>query len=197
MSQEKRLVLVLVLNLAMIVSLIIVGLSSHSLGVIAAGGDYLADAAAIGISLLALRMSRHPARFPKATSWAALVNVVALLVVTVVVIVEAIRRLYFQTYQIDALPVIVVSVIAALVMIAGAFILDGDETEQDLNMQAVILDTIADAAAAASVAIASGIILALRGFYWLDPIVALGVSGIVGYHALKLLRKVIHELRSN
>ena len=197
MSQEKRLILVLTLNLAMIGGLVIVGLSSHSLGVLAAGGDYLADAAAIGISLLALRMSRHPADFPKATSWAALINVVFLLAVTLVVIVEAMRRLSAQTYQIDALPVIIVSVIAAVVMIIGAFILGGDEPEEDLNMQAVILDTIADAAAAASVAIAGGIMLALQGFYWLDPIVALGVAGIIGYHALKLFRKVIRELRSN
>ena len=197
MSQEKRLILVLVLNLTMIAGLIIVGLSSHSLGVLAAGGDYLADSAAIGMSLLALWMSRQPWGFPKATSWAALLNVVFLLVVTVVVIVEAFRRLYTQTYQIDARPVIIVSVIAAVVMIVGAFILGSDEPEEDLNMQAVMLDTIADAAAAASVAIAGGIMLALHGFYWLDPIVALGVAGIIGYHALKLFRKVVRELRSN
>ena len=196
MSQERRLILVLVLNLAMIAGLVVVGLSSHSLGVLAAGGDYLADAAAIGISLLALWLSRQSSRIPKATSWAALVNVMFLLVVTVVVIVEALRRLYTQTYQIDALPVIIVSVIAAVVMIVGTFILGGNEPEEDLNMQAVMLDTIADAAAA-SVAIAGGIMLALHGFYWLDPVVALGVVGIVGYHALKLFRKVVRELRSN
>ena len=197
MSQERRLILVLVLNLAMIAGLVVVGLSSHSLGVLAAGGDYLADAAAIGISLLALWLSRQSSRIPKATSWAALVNVMFLLVVTVVLIVEALRRLYTQTYQIDALPVIIVSVIAAVVMIVGTFILGGNEPEEDLNMQAVMLDTIADAAAAASVAIAGGIMLALHGFYWLDPVVALGVAGIVGYHALKLFRKVVRELRSN
>ena len=197
MSQERRLILVLVLNLAMIAGLVVVGLSSHSLGVLAACGDYLADAAAIGISLLALWLSRQSSRIPKATSWAALVNVMFLLVVTVVVIVEALRRLYTQTYQIDALPVIIVSVIAAVVMMVGTFILGGNEPEEDLNMQAVMLDTIADAAAAASVAITGGIILALHGFYWLDPVVALGVAGIVGYHALKLFRKVVRELRSN
>ncbi len=197
MSQEKRLILVLVLNLAMIAGLVIVGLSSHSLGVLAAGGDYLADAAAIGISLLALWLSRHPAGFPKITSWAALTNVVLLLAVTVIVGVEALRRLFAQTYEIDALPVVIVSAIASVVMIVGAFILGGDGQDEDLNMQAVMLDTIADAAAAASVAIAGAIMLALNGYYWLDPVVALGVAGIVGYHALKLFAKVIRELRSH
>lgn len=197
MTREKRLILVLVLNLMMIAGLIIVGLSSHSLGVLAAGGDYLADAAAIGISLLALWLSRHTTRFAKATSWAALVNVIFLLIVTLVVIIEAIRRLTNQNYQIDALPVIIVSVIAAIVMAVSAIILDGDEQDEDLNMQSVLLDTLADAAAAASVAIAGGVILASHGFYWLDPLVALGVSGIIIYHALKLLRRVIADLRPN
>ena len=197
MSQEKRLILVLVLNLIMIAGLIIVGLSSHSLGVLAAGADYLADAAAIGISLLALWFSRHPTGFRQATSWAALVNVILLLIVTLIVIIEAIRRLSNQTYQIDALPVIIVSVIAAIVMAVCAFILGGDEQGEDLNMQSVLLDTVADAAAAASVAVAGVIILALHGFYWLDPVVALGVSGIIIYHALKLLRRVIADLSLN
>ena len=197
MSQEKRLILVLVLNLIMIAGLIIVGLSSHSLGVLAAGGDYVADAAAIGISLLALWLSRHPTRFRKATSWAALINVIFLLIVTLIVVIEAVRRLSNQTYQIDALPVIIVSVIAAIVMAVSAFILDGDEQGEDLNMQSVLLDTLADAAAAASVAIAGGIMLAVHGFYWLDPVVALGVSVIIIYHALKLLRRVITDLSAN
>ena len=196
MSQEKRLILVLVLNLIMIAGLIIVGLPSHSLGVLAAGGDYLADAAAIGISLYALWLSRHPTGFAKATSWAALINVIFLLIVTLVVIIEAIRRLSNQTYEIDALPVIIVSVIAATVMVVGAFILDGDEQGDDLNMQSVLLDTLADAASAASVAIVGGIMLALHGSYWLDPAVALGVSAIIIYHALKLLRRVITDLSS-
>ncbi len=197
MSQEKRLILVLVLNLMMIAGLIIVGLSSHSLGVLAAGGDYVGDAAAIGISLLALWFSRHTTGFAKATSWAALINVIFLLIVTLVVIIEAIRRLSNQTYEIDALPVIIVSVIAAIVMVVSAFILDGDEQGEDLNMQSVLLDTLADAAAATSVAIAGGIMLAFHGFYWLDPVVALGVSVIIIYHALKLLRRVIADLSAN
>lgn len=197
MSQERRLILVLALNLAMIACLITVGLSSHSLGVLAAGADYLADAAAIGLSLLALWFSRHPTGNPKATSWAALINVVFLLIVTVVVIVEALRRLADQTYQIDALPVIIVSVIATIVMVASAFILGGDEQDEDLNIQSVLLDTVADAAAAAGVAAAGGIMLALHGYYWLDPVVALGVSGVVIYHAMKLLRRVIADLNSN
>ena len=197
MTQETRLILVLILNLVMIVGLVVTGLSSHSLGVLAAGGDYLADAAAIGISIIALYASRHPGGYPKATSYAALINVIFLLAVTVYVVVEAVRRLYTHTYQIEALPVAIVGAVAAIVMIAGAFILGENSDEDDLNMKSVMLDTIADAAAAGCVAITGGTIFFLNGLYWLDPAVALLVAAIIGFHALKLLREVLVKLKSN
>jgi Co/Zn/Cd efflux system component len=45
---------VLALNLALVTALVITGLAARSLAVLAAGADYLADAAAIGVSLLAI-----------------------------------------------------------------------------------------------------------------------------------------------
>lgn len=47
MTQQKRLGLVLGLNVIMITGLVLVGLVSHSLGVLAAGDDYAADSTAI------------------------------------------------------------------------------------------------------------------------------------------------------
>jgi Co/Zn/Cd efflux system component len=43
MTQQKRLGLVLGLNLIMITGLVLVGISSHSLAVLAAGGEFAAD----------------------------------------------------------------------------------------------------------------------------------------------------------
>jgi cobalt-zinc-cadmium efflux system protein len=62
-------------------------------------------------------------------------------------------------------------------------------------MKAVMLDTAADAAAAASVAATGAIILATNGLYWLDPTVALIVSIVIAYHAIILLRRVVRALR--
>jgi Co/Zn/Cd efflux system component len=72
----------------------------------------------------------------------------------------------------------------------------GETGEQDLSVAAVMLDTIADAAAAAGVAATGGIILATGGWYWLDPAVALAIAAVVAYHALALIRKVLRPLRS-
>ena len=195
MKQETRLSLVLLLNIAMIGGLVVVGLSSHSLGVLAAAGDYIADSAAIVLGLIAIYISRHPHGYPKATAIVALINSVFLLGVTLFVIFGAIERLIGNTPEIEALPVIIVSVIGAIVMIAGIFILGNDDSEEDLHMRSVVLDTISDAVASAAVAVTGGIILAAKGFYWLDSAVALIIGLVIGYQAVKLLKDVIKELR--
>src|SRR5258708_34607752 len=92
MTKDRRLALVLLLNGAMVIALVVVGLAAPSLGVLAAGGDYLGDAAGVALSLLALRMSRHEHGHPRATSYAALANASFLLLVTITVIVTSSRN---------------------------------------------------------------------------------------------------------
>ena len=192
MTPDKRLGLVLVINAVMVLALIGVGLAANSLGVLASGADYLGDALGTGLSLAALRMSRHPHGHPRATSYAALVNASLLLLVTVAVIVEAVYRLSTGAPSIDGGPVVVVSVVAAVAMIACALILGN--VEHDLNMQSVMLDTVADAAAALGVAVSGAVILITGGLFWLDSVVALIIAVVVGYHALKLIRNVVAGL---
>ncbi len=209
MSRTQRLLVVLLLNLALVAGLVAVGVTAHSLAVFAEGSDYLLDAAGVGVALLAIRLSARPASrarpdgYPNATSFAALVNGGWLLVLELLVAAAAADRLITGTPQVDGLPVLVVSGIAALVMTGGALILRGDGDggegeagERDLSVAAVLLDTIADAAAAAGVAAAGGIILATGGWYWLDPVVALVIAIVVAYHALMLIWKVLGRLRS-
>jgi cobalt-zinc-cadmium efflux system protein len=205
MSRPKCLALVLVLNLFLVVGLVGVGVSAHSLGAFAAGGDYLADAAAIGLSLFAIWLSRRPPSprrpggYRNATEVAALVNGGWLLVLSAAVIIIAIGRLLAGAPEIEALPVLIASAGAALVMLVGALILvghiDSEEGGEDLNMKAILLDTAADAAAAGGVAISGAVILATGGWFWLDPVVALIIAMVVGYQALSLLHKVRTALR--
>ena len=112
MSRVKRLTVVLLLNLGLITALVIVGLAAHSLAVLAAGADYLADAAAIGVSLLAIWLaSRPPSRarphgYPNATNIAALVNAGWLLVLNIAIAAAAIQRLAEGTRPVEGLPVL-------------------------------------------------------------------------------------------
>jgi cobalt-zinc-cadmium efflux system protein len=207
-TRTGRLRVVLVLNLLLVSGLVVVGLSSHSLGVLAEGVDYLADTAAIAVSLLAIWLSnrpssaKHPNGYPKATTLAAALNAGWLLVLSLLVVAGATDRLVTGTHQVHGLPVLIVSGIAAAVMVGGALILDGDfddlddEDDGNLNMRAVLLDTAADAATAAGVAAAGGLILATGSLFWLDPAVALVIALVVGYHAVRLLGVIITALRA-
>ena len=209
MSRSQRLLIVLALNLALVAALVAVGVTAHSLAVLAEGGDYLLDAAGVGVALLAIRLSARPAGGArregpsKAPNVAALINAGWLLVLEVIVAAVAVDRLITGAHPVDGLPVLIVSGIAALVMAGGAFILRGaggddadDNDEHDLSVAAVLLDTIADAAAAAGVAAVGAIILATGGWYSLDPAVALTIALVVAYHAIALIRKVLIRLRS-
>ncbi len=207
MRRTTRLWIVLALNVVFIGALVAAGVRAHSLGVLAAGVDYLADAAAIGVSLVAIRLvhlprtAAHPNGYPNATAWAALINAGWLLLLSAFVIASAGRRLVDGTSEVQGLPVLVVSGVAAVVMLIGAVILGGDDDDDDdeggnLNMRAVLLDTVADSVAAGAVALVGGIILATGGNYWLDPAVALLVAAVIAFHAVRLLGKVLVKLRS-
>lgn len=180
MSRSQRLTVVLLLNLALVTGLVIVGLTAHSLAVLAEGGDYLLDAAAVGIALLAIRISSPQAGRRRTrnqlmpTDIAALINGGWLLILELAVAATATDRLVAGVPHVAGLPVLIVSAVAALVMAVGALILRKDQADRqpedrDPSVAAVLLDTIADATAAAGVAAAGGIILAARSWVLARP----------------------------
>jgi cobalt-zinc-cadmium efflux system protein len=94
--------------------------------VLAEGGDYLLDAAGVGVALLAIRLAARPTTrarpdgYPNATTIAALVNAGWLLILELLVAAVALDRLVTRRVPVDGLAVLVVSGVAALVMLAGA-----------------------------------------------------------------------------
>lgn len=88
---------------------------------------------------MAIQISKHPHGHPKATTYVALVNAIVLLIVTAVVIFEGINRLTNHPPHIEGLPVLIVSVIAAIFMVIGAVILGKDASKEDLHIRSVLL----------------------------------------------------------
>ncbi len=193
MTQQKRLAIVLGLNLVMIAGLIIVGLASHSLGVLAAGGDYAADSLAILLGIIAIYVrDRH--KNSHATTYVAFINSLALLIVTITVIFEGIQRLTSHTVQIEGLSTAIISTVATIFMGIGAFILGKDSANEDLHMRSVLLDTISDGASSAAVAL-SGLVIFFTGkFYWLDSTIAIIIGLVIGYGAINLLIDTLRAL---
>jgi Cation efflux family len=86
----------------------------------------------------------------------------------------------------------------AVVMLGGALIVGADvedaDGKEDLNIKAVLLDTAADAGAAAGVAVTGAIIFVTGRWNWLDPAVALVIAVVIGYHAGGLIWRVLAAL---
>ncbi len=196
MTQQKRLSIVLALNLVIIIGLVVVGLSSHSLGLLAAGGDFGADSIGIILGILAIQISKHPRGNPKTTTYVAFINALALLIVTMVIIYEGLRRLTSETPKVEGLPVLIVSLVATIFMAVSVYILGKDAGKEDLHMRSVFLDTVSDGIASFAVAVSGAIIYFANGFYWLDSALAILIGVVIGYHAIKLLRDVVIALRT-
>jgi cobalt-zinc-cadmium efflux system protein len=194
-SQRRRLTILLAMNAAMIVGLVVVGLLARSLGVLAAGGDYVADSAAILLGIIAVTVRERVGPHSKAPTYVAAINASALLVVTVLVLTEAVRRLLNGTPVINGLPVLVVSGIATAVMLAGVFVLGTGAGNEDLHMRSVLLDTVSDALASAAVAVSGAVIYVTGRYYWLDSLLSLVIAVVIGVGAVRLLVAVVTALR--
>jgi cobalt-zinc-cadmium efflux system protein len=196
-SQQRRLGIVLGLNLSLIAALVIVGLTAGSVGVLAAAGDTAADSIALVLGLIAVTVrdrSTH-ARRSHATPAVALMNGSALLVVTVLIGVEATRRLLHGAPEVRGLPVLIVSGVTMAVLLIGAWVLGGSAANEDLHLRSVLLDTLADAAAAGAVATAGAVIALTGRFFWLDPALGLVIAVVVAVPAIALCRKAVDALR--
>jgi cobalt-zinc-cadmium efflux system protein len=197
-SQRRRIVIVLALNASLIAGLLIAALLAHSVSVLAAAADTVADCFALVLGLIAIALRDRDPDHPNAQrpiAIAALVNATLLLVVTVTVTVEAVSRLREGSPPVDGLPMVIVSLITVVVMLAGAFVLGRSAAGEDLHMRSVLIDALADAAAAAAIAVAGVVILVTGGLYWLDPVLALAVSLLIAIAAAQLIAKAVSALR--
>lgn len=198
LSQRRRLAIVLTLNLALIAGLVTVGVVAHSVGVLAAAGDTLADSAALVLGLIAVTLRDRDPNHPRANrpiAIVALINAGILVAVTIGVTVEAIVRLREGSPAVLGLPMAAVSMITVAVMIAGALVLGLSAHREDIHMKSVLLDTIADAAGAAGVVVAGTIIWVTGGLFWLDPVIALLLAAVIGYAGMRLAIQAIAALR--
>lgn len=199
-SQRRRLGVVLGLNLSLVCGLVVVGFVARSLGVLAAAGDTVVDSIAIILGLVAVTIRDRNPDHPKANvpiGIAALLNGVTLLAVTVVVAIEAVRRLVHHADGVHGTPMFVVSAIAVVVLLVGALVLGASAADEDVHMRSVLVDTLADAAAAAGVAVAGAVIAITGRYQWLDPAIALIVCALVAVAATQLVVKAVGVLRGD
>jgi cobalt-zinc-cadmium efflux system protein len=190
LQRSQRLTIAWALNAALVGVQVGFGLGAHSVGLIADAGHNLTDVAALTLALVAVRLIGRPGNdrrsfgYHRGTILAAQANAAALLVVTVVIVYEAVHRL-LNPERIHAGPVIAVAIAATVVNLIAARILD--DHSHDLNMRGALLHMTSDALTSGGVAVAAIVIATTGGNDWLDPAVSLLIAGVIAFRAVQLL----------
>jgi len=168
------------------------GFLSNSLALLSDAGHLFGDVLALGLSLLALFLSRRPATkkrtygYHRAEVFAAIINGISLLVIAGVIFIEAYKRL-LNPEPVKTLTMLIVATIGLIINLVVAFNLH-HSASKNLNIKSAYLHVIGDMLASVGV-IAGGLIMLVTGNYIADPI----ISVIVGLIILRGAYTVIRE----
>lgn len=179
------------LNFLFVVIEVIVGLSIHSLSLLSDAGHNLADVASLGLSLLALRMSKIKSNsvftygYKKTTVLVTLFNAIVLLLSIGAIIYAAFNRFFHP----EPLPGKTIAAVAAIGIVINAvsalmFLRDKDK---DMNVRSAYLHLLSDAVVSVGIVI-GGLIMYYTGLYWIDAVLSIVIAGVILLSTWNLLK---------
>jgi cobalt-zinc-cadmium efflux system protein len=190
-SARRPLALALALILGLMAGEVVFGVIAGSLALMADAGHMLTDAAALGLALVAASYAARAPRgrwtfgFRRLEILAAHVNGVTLVIVGVVIVYTAIRRLVDPPEVRGGLVLVVALAGVAVNLVATGLLMR--PSRESLNVRGAFLHLATDLAAFAGTAIAGGIIL-VTGWDRADPVASLVVAGLIFWSSWSLLR---------
>ena len=191
-ADRRLLALALVLFVAFTVLELVAGIVARSLALLGDAGHMATDSLALALALFAAWAASRPARgrwtfgFARAEILAAQANGIALALVAVWIVYEAVRRL-IDPPEVDAALVLPVAIAGIAVNLAVLALLARAQ-RQSLNVRGAYLHVATDLGAFAGTAVAAALILA-TGWNRLDPLASLFVAALALAGAWSLLRE--------
>jgi cobalt-zinc-cadmium efflux system protein len=173
------------------------GFASHSLALLSDAAHVTMDVVALAIALAASMQAARPANeshtfgFARLEILAGLGNSALLLAVTVLIVVEAIKRFIHPELPVGSLMSIVAAIGFVINVGIGAMLLRA--SARSLNMRAAMLHIGGDAIGALAVVI-GGLVITSTGASWVDPALSLVVSGIILAGIVNVAREATHVL---
>lgn len=190
------------------------GIRAGSLALLSDAAHVAMDVVALAIALAAAVAAKRPATqrqtygFARYEILAALANGALLTAVTVLVVLEAVRRFAHPETPAGGLMAAVAGIGLAVNLAVGALLLRGERAghghghehgvsgpghEPSLNLRAALLHVAGDALGGAAV-VAGGLIIARTGAAWLDPLLSLLVSAIIVAGVVGIVRQATDVL---
>jgi cobalt-zinc-cadmium efflux system protein len=190
-ADARRLLVALALIVGFMGVEVVTGILAHSLALLSDAAHMLTDAAAIGLSLVAVSLARRPAKgamtygLGRVEVLAAQANGVTLLVLAAFVIYEAIHRLVAPPHVRGGL-ILAVALAGVAVNLVAAWTMAGAD-RRSINIEGSFQHILTDLYAFIGTAVAAAVILA-TGFERADPLASLLVAGLMLRSAYALLK---------
>jgi cobalt-zinc-cadmium efflux system protein len=190
-ADARKLIVALVLIVGFMGVEVVTGILAHSLALLSDAAHMLTDAAAIGLSLVAVGLARRPAKgamtygLGRVEVLAAQANGVTLLVLAAFVVYEAIHRLVAPPHVRAGL-ILAIALAGVAVNLAATWTLAG-ANRRSINIEGSFQHLLTDLYAFIGTAAAAAVILA-TGFQRADPLASVLVAGLMLRSAYGLLK---------
>lgn len=190
----KRFLAVTVLNVLITVVEIIGGLVSGSLALLSDAFHNLGDSFSIVLGYVAQSIANKPETskrtygYRRAEILAAMVNAAFLVIVSVFLIIEAIKRIQ-QPAHINGEIMLIVAVVGLVANLLSAVLLHSG-SHNNLNVKATYLHVLSDALSSFAVII-GGVILTFINIPWLDPVLTIAVAIYIAYEAWPVIKQTV------
>ncbi|SPE17512.1 Zinc transporter ZitB [Candidatus Sulfotelmatomonas gaucii] len=183
-------------TLAYVVVTFVAGLRAHSLALLSESGHNVSDFLALLLSFAAVYFQTRPADhartfgYQRAGVLAAFINAATLIAISLLIAVEAVRRL---SSPVTVEPRTMMIVAAAGVVMNGviAALLWG--VAHDVNLRSAFLHMAGDTLSTAAV-IAGGVGILLTGKDWIDPVLSLLIAALIFWSSIGIVRETLNIL---
>ena len=178
------------LNVGFVIVEAIFGFIYGSMGLLSDAGHNLSDVFALVLSMVAFKLmskapdERHTYGYRKFSIQASLINALLLFAAVGVILFESIEKLIHPT-PVDGDAVAWVAAAGVLVNGITTWLFLKDK-EKDLNVKGAYMHMLADTLVSIGVVIA-GIVIHFTGWYFIDPIIGIGIALLIGWSTWSLL----------
>ena len=187
---ERRLLIALVILGSFTVVEAVGGYFANSIALLAEAAHMLADSASLAVAVVAIRWGRRPPDERRTYGHrryqplAAFMNGQALLLLTIWVVYEAIRRL-MSLPHVDGRWMLAIAVIGGIANLAALVVLSGARSLNERGARAHVLSDLLGSGAATLAAL----LILIKGWTAVDPLLSLGVSALILRSAWALTRE--------
>ncbi|MDA2137782.1 cation diffusion facilitator family transporter [Bacillus cereus group sp. Bc256] len=198
-KNKKALLFAFLLTTSFMIAEVIGGFVTNSLALLSDAGHMLSDAVSLALSLLAFKLGEKTATAAKTYGYkrvemlAALCNGVVLIVISIYIFIEAIRR-FTEPVEIASNGMLIIAVLGLLINILSAWILmRGGDVKGNLNLRSAFLHVLGDLLGSVGAIIAA---LLIKFFGWTaaDAIASILVSILVIISGWRVTRDTVHIL---